>query len=247
MRLASFVIPTLREETLGEALTRLSEHLLTLDGYDFELLISDDSPDSFKPTLDEVIATHQAAFAPRVVARRVDGPHTGKGGAIRAGVLASRGEVVFTLDADLPVPLKHIGRFLELIEQGQDLVVAERPFDRNVRNPVRFIASRALFVVSRVFVFQSGAFSDTQCGFKAYRGDLARQLAAQQIVDGGMVDIEYLYAAVRAGSRVARVPVVPNPETRESKINVRRALWRDPLDLVRVKLHGITGGYRRGP
>ena len=107
--------------------------------------------------------------------------------------------------------------------------------------------SLVLFGLQRFLVFQSTAFSDTQCGFKAFSGDLARRLARDQIVDGGMViDIEYLYAATLAKARVARVPVVWTPETRQSKINVRKAVRQDPIDLVRIKWNGLRGRYRGG-
>jgi hypothetical protein len=147
------------------------------------------------------------------------------------------------MDADLPVPLENIERFLRLFDEGADFVVAERPSDRNLSQPVRFVASRVLFAFQRVVVFQSSAFLDTQCGFKAFRGELVRRIASQQIVNGGMADIEYLYVALRAGARPVRVSVTPNVETRESKINVKKAIVQDPVDLVRIKLRALTGGY----
>jgi dolichyl-phosphate beta-glucosyltransferase len=243
-RLVSLVVPTLREDEIGVALTRLGEHLEALEGYAFEVLLVDDSAEKYKQLMDEATAAFNAAFGPTLVAKRVDGPRKGKGAALRVGALASRGEIVFWMDADLPVPLENVERFLRLFdEEGADLVVAERPFDRNLSHPVRFVASRVLFAFQRALVFQSREFDDTQCGFKAFRGDLLRRIAEKQIVDGGMADIEYLYVAVRSGARPARVAVVPNAETRESKINVKKAILQDPIDLVRIKVRGLTGGY----
>ena len=243
-RLVSIVVPTLREDEIGAALAQVGEHLAGLEGYDFELLLVDDSPEPYKRLMDEANAAFDARFAPKLTASRVDGPHLGKGAALRAGVLRSRGDFVFWMDADLPVPLENVERFLRVFDDdGADFVVGERPFDRNLSQPVRFVASRALFALQRAFVFQSRAFDDTQCGFKAFRGPLLRRIAGQQIVDGGMVDIEYLYVALRSGARPARVAVTPNVETRESKINVKRALVQDPIDLVRIKVRALTGGY----
>jgi glycosyltransferase involved in cell wall biosynthesis len=242
--LVSFAIPTLREDEIGASLTRLSEALSRVPGYEFELLLVDDSPEPYKRIMDEAIVAHDARYGPKVIDKRVDGPRKGKGAGVREGVRASRGDVVFTMDADLPVPLENVERFLRFFEQGYEVVVAERPFDRNLAKPVRFVASRVLFALQRAVVFQSRAFLDTQCGFKAFRGDMARAFAREQIVDGGMVDIEYLYAATCVKARVKRVEVTPMPETRESKINVKKAMFQDPVDLVRIKVHGLTGGYR---
>jgi glycosyltransferase involved in cell wall biosynthesis len=258
VRLVTLVVPTLREEEIAGTLAALGEHLAAVRGYDFEIILVDDSAESYKRLMDEATGAFNARFgphgvdraerrsdAPSLTARRADGPRKGKGAALRVGVLASRGEVVFWMDADLPVPLENIDRFLDVFAEGSaDFIVAERPFDRNLSQPVRFVASRALFALQRAFVFQSRAFTDTQCGFKAFRGALARRIAERQVVDGGMADIEYLYAALQSGARPARIAVIPNPETRESKINVKRALVVDPLDLVRIKLGSIAGRYR---
>ncbi len=262
IRVVSLVVPTLKEDEIGAALARVGEHLARIEGYEFELLLVDDSPEPYKRALDEATAVFDARFGPAQSARRVDGPRKGKGAALRTGVLASRGDFVFWMDADLPVPLENVARFLRLFDgasapgsgataagttgetaEAADVVVAERPFDRNLSQPVRFVASRVLFAFQRALVFQSRAFDDTQCGFKAFRGELVRRIAARQIVDGGMADIEYLYVALLEGARPVRVSVIPNPETRASKINVKRALLQDPVDLVRIKLHGLTGGY----
>jgi dolichyl-phosphate beta-glucosyltransferase len=247
-RLVSIVVPTLKEDEIGVALTQIGDHLARIAGTDFELLLVDDSPERYKRLMDEANAAFNARYGPKLVSTRVDGPHKGKGAALKAGVLASRGDFVFWMDADLPVPLANIERFLHAFdEEGADFVVAERPFDRNLSQPVRFVASRALFALQRAFVFQSRAFTDTQCGFKAFRGPLLRRIASRQIVDGGMADIEYLYAALRAGARPVRVAVTPNVETRASKINVKKALVQDPIDLVRIKVRGVTGGYGKRP
>jgi hypothetical protein len=124
------------------------------------------------------------------------------------------------------------------------VVIGQRPFERNLAAPVRFVLSRALFVFQRAVVFQSSEFLDTQCGFKAFRGDVARALARAQIVDGGMYDVEYLYASRQAGLRIDKRPVTPRPEIRPSKINVRRAAFTDPRDLLRIKAGGLRGRYR---
>jgi dolichyl-phosphate beta-glucosyltransferase len=244
-RLVSLVIPTLREDEIAATLTTLAERMVELRGYDFEILLVDDSAEPYKRLMDEATLAFNARFGPRLGARRVDGPRNGKGAAMRVGSLASKGDIVFWMDADLPVPLENLARFLRLFEGEEaaaDIVIAERPMTRNLAQPVRLLASRALFAM-QVLVFSSWVFDDTQCGFKAFRGPLIRRISGRQIVNGGMADIECLYAARRLGARVERVPVIPNPETRESRINVKRALVQDPVDLVRIKLRGVSGGY----
>ncbi|HEY3817221.1 MAG TPA: glycosyltransferase [Polyangiaceae bacterium] len=228
-RLTSIVVPALNEDLVG-TLRRLDEGLEGLEGA-FEVLFVDDSPDEHRASQRQAMLKTSS----RSEVRFIDGPRRGKGAAIRLGVGQTKGERVFTMDADLPVPLEHIGEFLRLLDSGASMVMAERPLSRKFDTWQRFVVSRGLLAIQRAFVFHSSEFSDTQCGFKAFRGDLARDIARAQIVDGGMYDLEYVFEAHRRGSRIVRVPVVPNAEIRESRINIWRCFTGDWIDVVRIR------------
>jgi dolichyl-phosphate beta-glucosyltransferase len=246
MRLVSFVIPTLEETEIADSLDLLTSHLSGLPRDRFEILLVDDSGEAYKVAIRRYAERCRRIYGERITIRPIDGRHRGKGDAVRIGALAASGSVVFTMDADLPVPLKHIEGFLSVIDdQGFDVVIGERPLTRNLAEPARYLLSRALFAAQRAIVFGSNRFYDTQCGFKAFRGPLIRELAGRQIVSGGMYDIEYLYASIRLGACIRRVPVVQNEERRPSKIRVLRASMTDPVDLVRVRLRGLLGHYNR--
>jgi glycosyltransferase involved in cell wall biosynthesis len=240
----SLILPTYEETELTPSLERLAVAAEALKLARPEILVVDDS----KPALRASIAAWADAWnrdASRAEVRVLEGPHLGKGAAVRVGAIASKGDVVFVMDADLPIPLERVAEFVARVEAGADVVIGERPLARNAGDPVRFVLSRGLFAFQWLVVFQQSLFNDTQCGFKAFKGEVLRRMAAQQIVDGGMYDIEYLYMATRQGLRVDRVPVVPNAESRPSKINVKKAMLRDPQDLFRLKWRGMTGGYRK--
>jgi glycosyltransferase involved in cell wall biosynthesis len=242
-RLASIVIPTLHEGGAVESLRRLTGHLEGLTGRRFEIIVVDDSrEESYRDELRRFAAELRGNCTVHVLR----GERRGKGDANRMGALASNGDIVFTMDADLTVPLAHIEEFLAVLDAGEaDVVIAERQMARNLDRPLRFVVSRSLFVLQRVFIFPHERFLDTQCGFKAYRGDFLRDVARRQVVKGGMCDIEYVFAARAQGRAVARVRVVPTPERRESRIRVWRAMMTDPLDLVRIRAHGLCGHYGR--
>lgn len=208
--------------------------------FDAEIVIVDDSDAA---TYQRLLALKPRGVDLRVVA----GDKRGKGAAIRRGLLDARGEVVICLDAD--VDAKNLGLipdFFRRIDSGNaDGVIAERTSRGEYdRGPLRAFLSIGLLAAQRVVIFQSARFFDTQCGFKAWRRDVARELAARQIVDGGMYDIEYLYQAVLRRLRIDQVPIDPMPEVRTSRINVLRCLMKDPIDLLRVKARGLLGGYR---
>jgi glycosyltransferase involved in cell wall biosynthesis len=239
----SVILPTYKEPTLESSLDCLFSFLRTCRGHEFEVIVVDDSDDDAFARLAALRDRLAAGDPPRPF-RLVRGARRGKGHAVRRGVAHATGEAVFYIDADLPVALAHIPRFLDQIRDGADVVIAERPSRRNLARPVRFLLSFGLLAAQRAFVFHSFEFFDTQCGFKAFRADVLRQVASRQIVDGGMFDIEYLYAAKLNGRRIARNPVAIERELRESKIRLFKCFVLDPLDLVRIKAAGMAGRYR---
>lgn len=244
MPLVTFIIPTLNERHFDAALDTLAQHLGGITDTDFELLLVDDSPSEGRAQLQGWV-DERAHLAPHIQIQVIEGARQGKGHAVRLGALRSRGDVVFLMDADLPVPLEAIGQFLAKLRQGVDIVIAQRPEDRNAGKPSRVLLSRALRLLQQGIVFQNRAFADTQCGFKAFRGDVLRAFARRQITDGGMYDIEFLYMARLNHLKVESVPVKVNPETRPTRIRLWKCVAVDPLALLRIKATGLRGKYRQ--
>ena len=222
----SIVVPAYNEPALANDIARIARVLPP----DSEILVVDDS--DVPPRLEN--------------ARVLRGEKRGKGDAVRLGMLAAEGNVVFHLDADIDdEKLALIPDFIRLIDEGHDVAIAERRSRWQYRNLGRFVLSIGLFVAQRFFIFHSTRFFDTQCGFKAFRRDAARALAELQTVRGGMYDIEYLYIAVKRGMRIAQVPIAPMRELRPSRLRVLRCLVTDPVDLLRVKWNGVLGRYAK--
>ncbi len=231
----SVIIPAYNEQQrlpphLGHVLAYLREHYPA-----FELLVVDDG------SRDGTVAAVRAALGgeprARVLAYQ---PNRGKGYAIRQGVQASRGERVVFLDADLSTPIEEVPRALEHLQQA-DIVIGSRDLpSSNIRVPQPLFrrAASEVFKWARLLVVGLWRLSDTQCGFKAYRGPVARQLFAVSQVDRFMFDVEILYLADRAGLRIVEMPVQWN-DAPGSKVRV----WAGLLDMVRDlwrirRLHG---------
>ncbi|HEX6085814.1 MAG TPA: glycosyltransferase [Thermoanaerobaculia bacterium] len=221
----SVVIPILNEARIADFVAAVK---VALRGRPHEiLLVNDGAPVSVEGT------------------REVTGARRGKGAAVRQGVLASQGDVVIVVDADLAALLPQLPRFIDLIARERyDVVIAEREHEVKERTLLRYALSYGLLLAQRLFIFQSLRFRDTQCGFKAFRGDAARAIAKRQGIEGGMYDIEYLYAAARNKLRIAQVPVGRVAEERPSRIRLLDCLRRDPPALLKVKWRGLTGKYR---
>lgn len=163
--------------------------------------------DGGRPGADLAIAA-AAGGRPNVVVLD-NAVNRGKGFSVRRGVLASRGSAVLFLDADLSLPIEMADAFLDALRAGADVAIASRvlPGSRITGAPPRLrtrLGRLFNWIVQRTLL---PGISDTQCGFKAFRGETARALFARQRVDRFGFDVEILRLARRRGYRIVEVPV----------------------------------------
>jgi dolichyl-phosphate beta-glucosyltransferase len=132
----------------------------------------------------------------------------GKGAAVRAGLLATRAPFVGFCDADMATDLSAVDTALALLAAGAQVVVGSRALpqsDVEDRHTVTRRAGAAVFrALSRTVV--RGA-TDTQCGFKFFSGELARDAAARLRTSGFAFDIELLAHCLRLGASLTEIPV----------------------------------------
>lgn len=230
-RRISWVVPTFDEAPIICDTVRHIQAWAARAGRPVEVIVVDDGSDGLEERLRDA----------GVDALYVRGPGRGKGAAVREGILRSTGGLIVYCDADLPIADADMDACVRAVaEGGASFAVPERSW--TFHGPVRTAASVVLWMLQWLVVFQGTAFLDTQCGFKVFRRDLALALASDQISDGGMFDVEYLYRATRLGEPVFKMRVRQNPEIRPSKIRVLRCLVLDPIDLARIR-----AGRRRRP
>jgi len=160
----------------------------------------------------------------------------GKGAALRAGALASRGAFVLLSDADLSTPIEEVDRLLPWLREA-DLVLGSRDLpDSNVTRHQpwpRELAGKLFNLAIRVLGVRG--FRDTQCGFKLLRGTVARRLFAELTVDRFAYDVELVWLAQRAGYKVVEVGVEwhNDPATRVRMVRDGVGMF---LDVVRFRL-----------
>ena len=132
----------------------------------------------------------------------------GKGYAVKSGMLRARGDWIFFMDADLSVPLRFVGRFLEQVA-GADVLIGSRRHPDSVV-PVRQPLARE--AAGRVFNFALRGLgitriADTQCGFKAFTREAAQEVFSRVEQDGFGFDVEALLIAEMLGLRLRELPV----------------------------------------
>lgn len=238
----SVIIPAYNEER------RVSAPLEEIPAYcrrekiSYELLVVDDGSDDKTAELVRAAAARDSRI--RLVSQAA---RSGKGAAVKAGVLASCGELVLFSDADLSTPIEEFGRLRRALEAGFDLAIGSRVAD-GARIEVRQHWIRQTMGQTFNLIIRSllvGGFKDTQCGFKLFRREAAKKIFARSRVAGFAFDVELLVIARRHGLKVKEVPVV----WRNSPASKVRIIL-DPIrmfgDLFYIKWNEVRGVYRPG-
>src|SRR3989454_1117307 len=181
------------------------------------------------------------AAAERHSSVRVEGlPHNrGKGRALAVGVEAAKGDEVLITDADLSTPIEELEKLQAALRDGAGVAIGSRALRASrveISQPFyRVLMGKAFNLIVQA-VLLPGVW-DTQCGFKLFRADVARNVFNDLTTDGFGYDPEVLYRAKRSGVRIAEVPVVwrNSPETKVMAV-------RSSLDMFK---HVLRVRFRR--
>ena len=238
--LVSVVIPAYNEASrIARGLDEILEHAQST-GLDLEVVLVDDG--SVDDT-SEVVRRRLEGLLPLQILRQE--PNQGKAAAVKRGILAARGRYVGYADADMSTPFAELDRFLEVLSGDADVAIGSRALresDIQVRQPwYRALAGRAFGAFTRLVLLPG--ISDSQCGFKFFRREVAQDLFTRQQLSGWAFDAELLYLARRLSYRIAQIPVrwTNDPNT---KVSMLRAGPRMLLDVLRVR--SIHCGLRKG-
>ncbi len=148
-RSLSVVVPVLNEARSIAMLADRLEKALEALGNPFEVIIVDDG--STDGTLLALAALH--AQDPRFKAISLS-RNFGKEIAVAAGIRHATGAGVVIMDGDLQHPPEGIRRFVELWDEGYDIVYGQRT-DRSRNTPVERLSARFFY---RTFSYLSGTF-----------------------------------------------------------------------------------------
>lgn len=227
----SVVIPVYNEASRIASTIRAITDFFSSKMIEFEVIVSDNqSSDGTSEIVQGVSAKDKRI---KLVCAAI----YGKGGAVRTGVMHSKGDIVLFTDADLSTPIQEFDKLSIALAQGYDIAIASRRIaGAKIIKPQpisRVFFGKAINLIIRA-LYLPGIY-DTQCGFKAFKGAVARELFARQKIDGFLFDVEILYRAKKTGYRIKEVPVTWS-HGEGSKVSILRDFWRVLTELLRIKL-----------
>lgn len=238
----SLIIPAYNEEQrLPSTLQQVYQFCEAQDD-EYEVIVVDDG----STDLTRDIVSRAASTWPNL--RLVLGPHRGKGGAIRAGVLAAQGRFVAVADADMSMPIQEFAKFDTFVFSQCEVAIATREGP----DAHRFNESILRHVMGRVFnafvqLMVLPGIRDTQCGFKVMPRQVALQLCRYQTIDGWGFDVEWLVIALQNGYRVGEIPIDWYHDGKGSRISPLKDSVRMLSELWRIHGNMVKGRYDPAP
>jgi glycosyltransferase involved in cell wall biosynthesis len=227
----SLVIPAYNEAArIGKTLEEVRRYLDT-ERIDAEVLVVDDGSSD-----DTVSVVEQFSRADARIRLLKLPKNQGKGAAVRAGMLASRGERKLFMDADLATPMEELKKLARALDAGADIAIGSRGLPDSTLLVRQHPAREAMGRTFNLLVKAAGlrGIEDTQCGFKLFTRAAAEHLFSEARIERFAFDVELLLLA-RGRFSVAEVPVEWR-HVQESRVSPIRDAARMAWDLARLRV-----------
>lgn len=178
--------------------------------------------------------------------------NTGKGAAVRKGMMIAKGDYYIFTDIDIPFHYEAFTRFLysligkNPIAIGFDIVVGDRNLPESSYytkiSPIRKLGSDIFsFIVSRIF---TAGLYDTQCGMKGFKKEVAKDLFSVGKINRFAFDVELISIAIKRKYTIKRLPV----SLRSNESNTVKVIQHGLgmlFDLVRIIIYHWVGVYKK--
>lgn len=240
------VIPCYNEEkNLKKGVLDQVEKYLRKQDFVSKVIVSDDGSTDKSREIVEKFAKYHPRF------KLLKNKHAGKPYAVKAGVMEAKGEIVLFTDMDQSTPLPEIEKLLPYFKKGYDVVIGSRGTVRKKAPWYRKILAKGFLFIRRFLVLRQ--IVDTQCGFKAFKNRVAKDLfrslkiygPQRKEIKGGRVtafDVELLFLAEKKGYRIAEVPVEWSYEAAK-RVNYLKESYLMAKEIFRVRFNDWRGVY----
>lgn len=205
MKDLSIIIPAYNEEKrIGKTLENF-HHYLSKTSYSYEIIVMDDGSSDCTVALVSKLGKEIPHL--RVVPLKIN---SGKGSAVRAGMLTAVGKIRLFSDADGSTPIEELESIIKPILTNQSLISIGSRYHTASKIAIAQPRYRRLWsrfankIVQRLLL---PGIVDPNCGFKAFDGETAERIFAQCTVNEWSFDLEVLAIARKLNIPICEVPV----------------------------------------
>ena len=200
-----------------------------------EIIVVDDGSDD--DTAEVAVETEVAGGIEKKVISL--GRNRGKGFTVCSGMKETRGDYIMFADSGVCVPYQFALKGLGLLRSGScEIAHGSRKLPESVIVHSHYVHRRASSKLFRwLAVHYAGIpsyITDSQCGFKMYRGDIGRELYGECQSERFMFDVEIILRANRKGYRIVEFPIEWESD-RDTRFRFFSASVRSMVDLRTVK------------
>lgn len=233
----TIVIPAFNESTrILNYLKSIDEYILNKTVADlFHIIVVDDgSTDNTKDIVSKWIekeSKNKSCF--NLISYL---PNKGKGYAVREGFLKATSNLVMYTDADGASPIGEVEKLLNYIREGYDVACGSRII-KNKGTKVKMGFRRRL--VGLIFhsilkLLELADLKDTQCGFKLFKLQVAKELVKNQKCFNYAFDVEYLFLARRLNFKIKEVGINWS-HISGSKVSLLRDSIKMLLEVLKIR------------
>ncbi len=244
----SVVIPCYNEEkNLKRGVLDEIEKYLQKQKFQSEVIISDDGSTDRSCQLVKAYLQKHPRF------KLLENQHAGKPFAVRAGVEKAKGEIILFTDMDQSTPIKEFDKLLPFFQKGFEVVIGSRGQKRQGFSLLRLIGSNVFRLVRQSLLLKN--IIDTQCGFKAFKNQVAKDLFSSLLIfkeskktEGwkvGAFDVELLFVAQKKGYKIAEVVVDWEDKDVGKQKNYLRESKEMLTEILRVKMNDMKKLYSK--
>ncbi|MCB0283343.1 MAG: glycosyltransferase [Calditrichaeota bacterium] len=198
------------------------------------ILVDDGSSDKTKEIIMAATSFSSIRVAPLILKK-----HCGKGYAVRQGVLNAEGRFIMFMDSGLTVPLKFIENAIQqLNDKNLGFIIGSRHLPESKigysQNWYRKAFSASFRFITKRLLGLPDFITDTQCGFKVFKRDVAKQLFQQSQENGYLFDLEIILLALRSKIPFAELAIEWNWD-RDTRLSVGKTSLNIMHDLYYLK------------
>ncbi len=244
----TLIVPCYNEEANIQkgVLDRIGNYTKADNQFVEVLIVDDGSNDSTIEIIEKRYLNQFSKF------KLVKNEHQGKAFAIMKGIELAKGEFSIFADIDLATPIEEVDKLIEQKEHGYKVVIGSRKLNRQGAPFTRKLLSLGAILFRNNFIGLKG-IQDTQCGFKLFETNTARDVISRSLVfkkmrnaDGASVtagfDMEFLFISNKLGYKIKEVPVTwRHMESRNVSFikDAKEAL----KDILTIKYNDLTNKY----